>query len=174
MDFKKWMKRKRILWHNHFIPSLIAAVVVAVLSFLYNLTISNIILFASVGASAIILTNTRSHHLFKLKTIITAYFIAIIISSLVYLLNTIVTLHTSINLFLLIFLVGFSLFLFDASHPPAIASSISFILLDRPLIYLIYLFFAIMMLLVILRFITYVASPKLSIKDFYKEFKKLI
>jgi hypothetical protein len=71
-----------------------------------------------------------------------------------------------------VFLVGFFLFLFDVFHPPAITASLSFILLERPLIDLLYLFFAILVLLVLIRLLAYVLSQHLSVGDFFKEFRK--
>ncbi|MFH1290448.1 MAG: HPP family protein [Nanoarchaeota archaeon] len=171
---KTFLRHKRKLWHYHFIPSLIAGLIVALISYVYKLTAFNILLFASVGASAVILTNSRSHHLTKLRTTIIAYLLAVAISSIVYGLNLLIPIHVSINIFILIFLVGLFLFLFDAFHPPAITASLSFILLDRPLFDLIYLFIAIIVLLIIVRLITYVLSQHLPVKEFALEFKKRI
>lgn len=172
MKIKKWIKEEKIIWHQHFLPSLFAALIVAFISFVYEATISNIILFASVGASAIILTNSHSHHLTRLHTTIIAYIITVILSSLIYILKSFITLHMSMYLFLIIFLVGICLYLFNAFHPPAITASLSFILLERPLIDLLYLFLAIVFLLISVRFITYVFSQHLSVNDFLTEFKQ--
>lgn len=173
MNIKRIIKKERKIWHAHFLPALIAGLVVAAISFVYEITISNILLFASVGASAIILTNSHSHHLTKLHTTIVAYIIAILVSSGVYFFNMYVyNFYISINIFLVIFLMGIVLFLFDAFHPPAITASLSFIVLDRPLIELIYLFVAIILLLTLVRFVTYVMSQHLSIKEFFNEFKR--
>lgn len=172
MDFKKFIKREKVLWHRHFIPSVIAGLAVALISFVYQITVSNIVLFASVGASAAILTNTRSHHLTRLRTTILAYIISIIISSFVYLINLFIPLHISINIFLLVFLVGLFLVLLNTFHPPAITASLSFILLERPVVDLIYLFIAIIVLFVVIRLLTYTLSQHLSVKEFFKEFRK--
>jgi CBS-domain-containing membrane protein len=172
MDFKKIIKRERILWHRHFIPSLLAGVLVAFIAFVYEMTISNIIIIASVGASAVILTNIRSHHLTKLHTTIVAYVIAILVSSLVYFVNLFFPLHIAISIFVLVFLVGILLFLFNTFHPPAITASLSFIVLERPLIDMLYLFFAVIILFILVRFATYTLSQHLTVKEFLKEFKK--
>ena len=84
MVFKDFISKRRRLWHRHFIPSLIAGLVVAAIALVFDLTVSNVILFASVGASAVILTNSESHHLTKLRTVVVAYVIAIVISLVVY------------------------------------------------------------------------------------------
>jgi len=172
MNLDQIIQKERILWHRHFIPSLLAGVLVGLISFIYEATVSNIILFASIGASAVILTNSRSHHLTKLHTTIVAYFVTILISSAVYFFNVFIPLHISINIFLLIFLVGLALFLVNAFHPPAITASLSFILLERPLIDLLYLFSAVIILFVLLRLLTYIFSQNLSVKNFIREFTR--
>ncbi|MBN2567754.1 HPP family protein [Candidatus Woesearchaeota archaeon] len=170
MGWSSWLKHERRLWHKHFMPSLIAGVIVAALSYAYQATISSIILFASVGASATILTHAKSHHLTRLRTTLGAYLIAIVISLCVYGLNQALPLHISVNIFLLVFLVGIALFLLDVFHPPAITASLSFILLDRPLIDLLYLFCAILLLFIGIRFLTYVLSQHLPVGEFFQEF----
>lgn len=167
-----FIRRERQLWHKHFIPSFIAGILVAIVSFAFEITVSSIVLFASVGASAIILTNTRSHHLTSLRTAIVAYVIAIVISSLVYITNSVFPLHISVNLFLIVFLVSILLFLSNAFHPPAITASLSFILLQRPLVDLFYLFVAVIVLLILARLATYTFSQHLSLKEFAKELRK--
>lgn len=170
--YRKILRKEKRLWHRHFIPSLAAAAAVALLSLLYKVTVSNVILFASVGASAIILTNTRSHHLTKLRTTIMAYLIAIVISVGVYGLNLLFPLHISINLFLLMLLVGIAIFLADVFHPPVITASLSFILLDRPVLDLLYLFVAIILMFILIRLATYTFSQHLTVKRFWREFRK--
>ena len=172
MNLNRFLKKERLLWHNHFIPSFIAGGVVALIALVYELTISNVILFASVGASAAILTNSKSHHLTKLYTVISAYFIAIILSLLIFTINKYYPLPTAFNLFILVSVTSLALFLLNSFHPPAISASISFILLQGPVIDLLYLFLAIIILLVIIRLITYIVLMKFSFKEFKKEFKK--
>ncbi len=172
MNLRKFLKKERLLWHKHFIPSFLAAIVVAVIAFIYETTFSNIILLASVGASAVILTNSQSHHLTKLHTTIVAYIVAIVISAIVYFVNSLVKLDMALNVFLLIFLVGIFLFLFNAFHPPAITASISFIVLEMPLVEMFYLFGAVIILLIVVRFLTYIVSQHLPVKDFMNEFKR--
>ena len=172
MSWKKIIKSKKILWHNHFIPSLFAGLLVALISFIYETTTSNIILFASIGASAVILTNSKSHHLTKLYPVILSYLVAVIFSSIIYLLNKSFVLPIQINLFILVFITGLLLYLLNIFHPPAITASISFILLERPLGDLGWLFLAIILLLTFWRFLVYLFIQKLSIKEFKQEFGK--
>ncbi|MFH1978723.1 MAG: HPP family protein [Candidatus Aenigmatarchaeota archaeon] len=172
MDFKRFMKKERIIWHKHFLPSFFAAIIVAVLSFAFEITISNIILFASVGASAVILTNSTSHHLTRLHVVIVSYVIAIVVSYLIYFLNITVPIHMSINIFSTIFLVGILLYLSNSFHPPAITASLSFLLLERQAIDLVYLFISVILMLIAVRFVTYTIIQELPLKKFLKEFKR--
>tara|TARA_Y100000310_G_C20676209_1_gene813201 strand:- start:587 stop:1111 length:525 start_codon:yes stop_codon:yes gene_type:complete len=164
------LRKERRLWHKHFLPSLMAGVIVGIIAFFFEATVSNILLFASVGASAIILTNQHSHHLTKLHTTIVGYVSAIVLALAVYYLNTFYDLHIAVDIALLVFLVGLALFLFDSFHPPAITASISFIVLERPVFDLLYLFLAIIILMIVVRMGTYTISDNLPVKEFWREF----
>lgn len=172
MDFDQWMKRERLLWHNHFIPSVFAGLIVAFLAYLYELTLPNIVMFASVGASVTILTHTHSHHLTRLYTAILAYFIASLLSALVYILKSYVETAIYVDIFLVIFLVNLGLFLFNVFHPPAVGASLAFILFHQRIADLAYLFIAIVIALIVVRFFTYIFSQHLSVTEFVKEFEK--
>ncbi|MGM5482820.1 MAG: HPP family protein [Nanobdellota archaeon] len=172
MNWRNFIKKERKIWHKHFVPSLFAALSAAFVAFLFQKTISGVILFASLGASAFILTNAERHRLTMLKTTIKAYIIAIIISIIIYPLNQIFKLTLSTEIFLLVFFVGISLYLANAVHPPAISGSLSFILFERSLIELFYLFLSIIVLLTLVRIMTYIFNRNFKIKEFFHEFKK--
>ncbi|MBW2991217.1 HPP family protein [Candidatus Woesearchaeota archaeon] len=172
MNLKKFLRKERIIWHKHFAPSLIAGVAVAIIALIFKFTAANIVLFASVGASAAILSNIRSHHLTKLHTIIASYVVAIIISLILYFINLKINLPLALNLFLAVFLTSILIFLVNSFHPPAISASASFILFERGLKDLFYLFIAMLVLFIIIRFLTYTLSQHLSVKEFWKEFKR--
>ena len=44
MSFKTWLKRRRTIWHERFVPSLIAGLAVAILTFFFSMTTSNLVL----------------------------------------------------------------------------------------------------------------------------------
>jgi len=67
MKSKDFFKKERLLWHKYFVPSLLAGICVGLIAWFFELTISNILLFASVGASAVILTHSTSHPPSKIK-----------------------------------------------------------------------------------------------------------
>lgn len=168
------MKKERQIWHSHFNPSIIAALVVVLVTVFLKLTISNIILFSSVAASAFILTNVKSHQLTSLRTTIVAYLIALLLSSTVYLIALFIVMPVTLKVFVVIFLTGMGMYLADAVHPPAISASLSFVLLEGFYFSsLISLFFTILSLLIAVRVVTYVFSKHLTMQQFLRgEFKK--
>jgi len=172
MSLKKFIKKEKKLWHNHFVPSLIAGLGVAVVAIFFKLNVPNVILFSSIGASAMILANNESHHLTKLRTALLSYFVAIIISLIIAWVNNIYEFHWAINLFFVVFLVGITLYLTDSVHPPAVSAALAFVLFEGSAADLIYLFLSIIVLLVVIRFMSYTVSSKLSTKKFLHEFKK--
>ena len=170
MDFHNLVLKERKLWHKHFIPALFAGLAAGIVSFFYQATPSNIVLFASVGASAIILTHSKSHHLTKLHTTIKAYIVAILVSIIMFYIKKLVVLHLSFQIFLVIFFVGIAILMLDAFHPPSISVSISFILTNHQISELLILFTQILVLLVIVRLVTYLFSQHLPIQEFLGEF----
>jgi len=172
MTFKHFLKHEKRLWHKHFVPSIIAGLVVAVITATLKMTAANVVLFASIGASAMILTHTESHHLTKLRSSIVAYTAMIVIAILIREINTLVPLTDSVNVFLSVTIVGIGVIMLDAFHPPAISASLSFALFEMPLMSLFWLFITVILMLVIVRLLTYLFTEKLTFKEFGSEFKK--
>lgn len=172
MNFKRFLKKERQIWHRHFVPSLVAALAAGLIAYIFEATTSNIILFASLGASAFILSNAEKHRLTKLKITVKAYTIAVILSVLLYYIDKIIPMHMCIKISILVFIVSMGLYLANAVHPPAVSASLSFILLERGLGELFMLLLAIILLLTMMRAFTYVYSKDLSIRHFLHEFKK--
>lgn len=165
---------KEHIWHDHFTPSIIAALVVALITAFMELTVTNVVLFSSLAASAFILTNVHSHHLTKLHTTLKAYIIAIAMSIVIYTIAKIIYIPFEAQVFILIFLVAILLYILRAVHPPAVSASFSFLLFDAKLDTLIYLFISIIVLLVLVRLVTYLFSQHLDLKEFWNEFKKQV
>ena len=170
--FKHLLSRKRVIWHNHFIPAIIAGLSLALIAFFLEFAASNMILFASLAASLAILAHTKSHHLTRLHTAIVSYVLAIVVSMGVYGINEIKPLPLSMDLFLVIFLTTMMIFLFNCFHPPAVSVGVSFFLIGGHPLDLLYLFFTIIVLFIGVRFLTYVVSQHLSVRLFFEEFKK--
>ena len=56
MSLQRFINKERLIWHKRFIPSLIAGIAVGIITFFFEMTASNIVMFASLGASAAIIT----------------------------------------------------------------------------------------------------------------------
>ncbi len=127
MDFHKWLKRRRTIWHERFIPSLIAGLAVAILTFFFSMTTSNLVLFSCLGASAAILTHYKVNKINILSTVILSYFLALIVSSLTSALSVLFNFSLNIEVMIAVTLTTMGLYLFDIFHPPSVASSIAFL-----------------------------------------------
>ena len=80
MKLREFVKKERLIWHKRFIPSLIAGVAVAILTIFFQMTAHNVVMFASLGASAAILTHKFIHRLTILYTVIFSYLVALLVS----------------------------------------------------------------------------------------------
>ncbi len=168
---KKFFKKERRIWHKRFIPSFIGGIAVAIVSFFFKFSGANIAMFASVGASAAILTNKYRHHLVMLKTILLSYVVSGIIGILILLAGRKFTaLHTSLQIFFVITLSIIALYSFDIFHPPAISAALAVVLYDRSIIELLFLFLSVMILFIIIRFSIYVFYEHHRVRDFVYEF----
>ena len=146
-------------WYRQVIfPPLVAACIVSLIAFVYETTLSSVLLFASVGASALILARRTEHDLSKLRAVVISYVLATAVSLAVYWLHVFVPLDTALGLGVIVFAVGALMLALDVFHPPAVTAALSFFILDRPLIDLLVLFSAIIALLVVLRLTTYALS----------------
>jgi len=67
-----------------------------------------------------------------------AYLLAIAISLVAHYFDFYFGFHVSLNIFLIVFLAGPSLFVFDAFNPPGITAAVSFSILERPVFDLAY------------------------------------
>ena len=64
------VKKERLICHKRFLPSFVAGIAVALITLFFEITASNIVLLASLGASAVILTHKQTHRLNILRTVI--------------------------------------------------------------------------------------------------------
>lgn len=158
MSFKK-------LWSSHFGPAFIAGIAVAIIFFFFEFSPGNILLFASLGASAAILTHTKFKETANIKITILSYIIMCGIAILIRLLN----LPTFAGIFLTIFIVSGVLSWLRLFHPPAISASLSFLLYEYEMLNLLALLFSVVCLLLLVRFLAYLMHPHLNIRHFHHE-----
>lgn len=165
---------RKSIWHDHFVPSLVAGVVIGVIVYFYDTTVANILFFASVGSSAVILSNSTSHHLVKLRTTMIAYGLLILLAPLIQLVIRYVGLHEAVTIGVLVFSVSVAMFWLNAFHPPAISAAVAFIFFEGSLLDLVYLFLLVMLVFTAIRFLMYVSYQHLSPRQFWNEFKHAV
>lgn len=166
MDYRALIAKEREVWHDHFIPGLVAGIVVALITAFFSLTGSNVALFASIGASAVILSHKYRHRLTILRTAVVSYMLSGAISLGVAQLSA----PQSIKVFLAIFAVTMVLYSANVFHPPAVSAGLAVVLYRRPLVELVYELGATMLLFVVIRFILYLSHEHLHLHEFIEEF----
>ncbi len=173
MTIQQVLQRERQVWHKHFVPSLLAGALVALVSVLYESHFADAVLLGSIGASAVILTHATSHHLTTLHTIVLAYIAMMALSWLIVFISDVFMLSLSTETFLTVFLVSIGLYAVDAFHPPAISAATALITSGAPFSMLPLHIFAVLLVAFIgVRFVTYVARQQLSVREFGAEFKR--
>jgi len=145
-----WVKKERVIWHRRFGPSLIAGIAVALITLFFEMTAPNIVLLASLGASAAILTHKQIRRLNILRTVIFAYLISLSVSLLIGFLGDLFSLPFSLIVLLTVTFVTISIYLFNVFHPPVVAASLSFIMFKSGLWELIMIFTSVLVLLVLI------------------------
>ncbi len=171
MPFLNFIKKERLIWHKRFIPSLIAGLAVAVITLFFKMTASNIVMFASLGASAAILTHKYVHRLNILYTVIFSYLIALMVSLPVFFMIQGFPFSTPISILIAVTLTTIISYLFNIFHPPAISASIAFLLIGGTMKERFLVFVSVIILLIIIKFLTYCFYyKKLDIKKFHNEF----
>jgi CBS-domain-containing membrane protein len=170
MSLIDYLKKERTIWHKRFIPSLIAGISVAIITFFFEMTASNIVMFASLGASAAILTQKQIHKLTILRTVILSYLIALIISLIV----SHIPVSFPIAALLVVTLTTIGLYLFDIFHPPAISAALAFIMINGGIWEDITIFIAVIILLIIVKILTYAFYyENLEMHKFFQELKDI-
>ena len=162
---------ERNIWHQHFIPSLIAGLVIGSIVYLYDTTVANVLFFASVGATAVILSNSTSHHLVKLRTALIAYGLLMVVAPLVKFVSQELLVHEALTIGALVFGLSLSMFWLHAFHPPAISAAIAFIFFEGSWSDLVALFVLVIATFVGVRFLMYVYYEHFSPREFWHEFR---
>ena len=174
MSLKKFIKKERLIWHKRFIPSLIAGIAVAIITFFFKMTASNIVMFASLGASAAILTHKQIHRLTILRTVIFSYLISLFISGITLYFIHHYTISFSLAALIAVTLATLTMYLADVFHPPAVSAALAFVLLDGGFWETIVIFIAVIILLIIIKLLTYAFYYEhLEMDKFMREFKKI-
>ena len=175
MFIKEFIKKERKIWHRRFGPSLIVGIAVAIITFFFEMTASNIVMFASLGSSAAILTHKYIHRLTILRTVIIAYFIGLIVSLGIVNLTKSINLTFPITALIVVTLTTIGLYLFNVFHPPAVSAALAFIMMKNGGIKEdLTIFFSVIMLLILIKVLTYIFYyENLEMRRIKQEFKKI-
>ena len=174
MFLENFFKRERLIWHKRFVPSLIAGLAVAIITLFFKMTASNIVMFASLGASAAVLTHKQIHRLTILRTVISSYLISLITSGVVLFLIHKYSLFFPVAALIAVTLATLTMYLANTFHPPAISAALAFVLLDGGFWETVIIFFAVIVLLIVVKLLTYVFyHENLEMSKFMEEFKKI-
>lgn len=168
----KFMCQEKTLWHKHFIPSLIAAIAMLTVALFTTFTPADMILFASFGATATVLTHMKKHHLTKLHTVLISYSLALISGFIVYFINLSYDISLPLDIFITVFLTSIGMMALNSFHPPAVGAGISFFLSNVKMAQTLHIISGALILFLIIRFLTYVLSKHLPLSEFYKEFRR--
>ncbi len=170
MSLINFLKKERTVWHKRFIPSLIAGIAVAIITFFFKMTASNIVMFASLGASAAILTHKQVHKLTILRTTIISYLIALIVSLIV----SFLPISFPIAALIVVTTTILGLYLFDVFHPPAISAALAFIMMKGGVWEDLVIFLAVIILLIIVKILAYMFYYEhLNLKRIFQEIKTI-
>ncbi len=156
-----------IILKEKLVPAFFAGVSIFIISFFLKITIGNAILFASLGASSVILAEFPDRRIAKLRVVLFSYLIAAITGYLFYYLKN-VPLAAGLAIFTSISLMAIT----NNIHPPAGGLTLAFIFQPRFLNELVTVFVSIVFLLVLLKSIIYLYKKELNIKKFHHEFLK--
>ena len=176
MCFMGWAeikKRETFVWHHRFMPSLIAGAAVAFVTLFFEVTAPNVVLFASLGGSAVILTHKYVHKLNILRTILLSYLCSLIVSLIMLWALEILSVPFSVVVLIAVTGTTMVLYLVDAFHPPAIAASLAFILYEGSIGETFAIWGSVILLLMVIKIFTYVFYYQhLTLKEFLLEFKR--
>jgi CBS-domain-containing membrane protein len=171
MKWGVFYKREVKLWHKYFIPMFVAGAIVALLSFFFELNGANVAMFTSVGASAVLLTYKKRHHLTTLKTTIWSYLAASIAAIIIDVLCDLFGASLQVKVFLAVTIVAILIISLNIFHPPAISAALSFVMFKGDLWELFFLVLAVLVAFVFLRLLIYVVTEKLTFNEFWHELK---
>jgi len=174
MSFKKWLMHERSIWHKRFLPSLIAGVAVAIISLFFEMTVSNIVLLASLGSSAAILTHKQVHKLTILRTVILSYVVALVVSLGAMALVRFVGVTFPVAALVGVTFTTIGMYLLDVFHPPAVSASLAFVMFHVGFWEITVIFTSVILLLILTKLMTYAFYYEhLEMKHFWNEFKKI-
>lgn len=160
-------------WPAAVINGVIAGSAVALITWLVTtLQEGDLLLFACLGSSAASVVFAPLNKANSLRTIVSAYGIAVIVSLLLFPLHRMGTVPLAAQCFLAVCLPVILMRLTDTMHPAAIGSALAFIIYDRDPRALMLLMLAILGVLTVVKLLAYAYLEELEFRQFGKEFRR--
>lgn len=172
MVFDKIYKKEKRVFRKRFYPSIVVALSVALITLFFQMNAANILIFSCLGASALILANESNHKTTSLRVVFESYLITGLIAIIILYLFNFFEISFFWQVFATMFFSSLLVYAFDCFHPPAIGSSLAFLIFQRSFYELLLLIAAIFILLTMIRFLMYIRYEELKVEEFFKEFKK--
>ena len=170
MDIKTFLTKERIIWHDRFVPSMIAAVAVLIITFILQFSGFDIVLLTSISASLVILTSQKLHHLTILGTAIYSYILASVVGFSFLLLKQSISLSIITTSFITIITISILIYMFDIVHPPSVGIALGIIYYSGSVFNLIFTLVITLIMFIIVKIIMYLYYDHLKIKFLHHEF----
>tara|TARA_Y100000310_G_C20390163_1_gene672354 strand:+ start:241 stop:783 length:543 start_codon:yes stop_codon:yes gene_type:complete len=170
MNWKQLIKKEREVWHDRFIPSLIAAGAVLIITFILQLSGFDIVLLTSISASIVILTSKEWHRLTVAGTTIYAYIVATVIGFIFLTIEQNFNLSVVVISFLTICTITLAIYMLNIFHPPAVGIALGIVLYKGTALSLVLVLVITILMFIIVKFFMYMYYKHLKFSQFHHEF----
>jgi len=156
--------------HESYEPAYLTGFGVIVAAFLFDfLSASGIIIVGAIAASAVILSHKYRHHLTTLGTITFAYIVSAVLAIPIAYMLRIGGVPLGVQIFTMLFGIGYLLHFLNVFHPPAVAFAAAFILYERGIAPYLVILVASIVAFTAIRLVIYIVHDHLTVRDFRKE-----
>ncbi len=170
MNWRGLINKEEEIWHERFIPSLVAGGTIFLITLLLEHRGFDIVLLTSISASLVILTSQYQHRLTVLGTAIYSYLVAAFVGFTL----RWVLIHYQLGLamvsFLAIVSITLIIYLLNIVHPPAVGIALGIVLYQGEMSNLLIIFGLTFLMFFVVKFVMYFYSSKLVISKFHHEF----
>lgn len=154
------------------VPSLIAGISVMVVFYFFKLKNAGFeLLFAALGSSAFLISVSPHAESAKLRNVLIGYFYGGIFG----IVGEQLLAHGAplyLSAFVAVFLTSLFMLISKSPHPPAAGAALSFVIYRRASAELLTLYLAILLLIVVGKFLVYAYRKELPVREFKREFSR--
>jgi hypothetical protein len=170
MSFHDLIQKERAVWHDRFIPSMIAAFAVFVITLVLQFSGFDIVLLTSISASIVILTSEKWHRLTVLGTSFYAYLLGYMVGFLFRWVNMQFQPSLAVLSFLTISTITLLIYMVNVFHPPAVGIALGIVLYQGSMANLLFILLVTIVLFIIVKGFMYFYYEHLKWKKFHREF----